>query len=74
MATVYLARDLRHDRPAALKVLHPELAVTLGPERFRRPPPPMLSVPPGGDETIALRVAEGLRPCHTIGEGLSAEV
>ena len=36
MATVYLARDLRHDRPVALKVLHPELAVTLGPERFLR--------------------------------------
>ena len=28
MATVYLARDLRHDRPVALKVLHPELAAT----------------------------------------------
>jgi serine/threonine-protein kinase len=36
MATVYLARDLRHDRPVALKVLHPELAATLGPERFQR--------------------------------------
>jgi serine/threonine-protein kinase len=36
MATVYLARDLRHDRPVALKVLHPELAATLGPERFLR--------------------------------------
>jgi eukaryotic-like serine/threonine-protein kinase len=36
MATVYLARDLRHDRPVALKVLHPELAQTLGPERFQR--------------------------------------
>ena len=36
MATVYLARDLRHDRPVALKVLHPELAATLGPERFER--------------------------------------
>jgi serine/threonine-protein kinase len=36
MATVYLARDLRHDRPVALKVLHPELATTLGPERFQR--------------------------------------
>jgi serine/threonine-protein kinase len=35
MATVYLARDLRHDRPVALKVLHPELAATLGPERFQ---------------------------------------
>ncbi len=36
MATVYLARDLRHDRPVALKVLHPELAHALGPERFLR--------------------------------------
>src|SRR5947209_13547425 len=36
MATVYLAHDLRHDRPVALKVLHPELAATLGPERFQR--------------------------------------
>jgi serine/threonine-protein kinase len=36
MATVYLARDVRHDRPVALKVLHPELAASLGPERFQR--------------------------------------
>lgn len=36
MATVYLAQDLRHDRPIAIKVLHPELATTLGPERFQR--------------------------------------
>ena len=34
MATVYLAHDLRHDRPVALKVLHPDLVSTLGPERF----------------------------------------
>jgi serine/threonine-protein kinase len=34
MATVYRAHDLRHDRPVALKVLRPELAATLGPERF----------------------------------------
>ena len=34
MATVYLAHDLRHDRPVALKVLRPELAASLGPERF----------------------------------------
>ncbi len=36
MAVVYLAHDLRHDRPVALKVLHPELAASLGPERFQR--------------------------------------
>jgi eukaryotic-like serine/threonine-protein kinase len=36
MATVFLAQDLRHDRPVALKVLHPELAATLGPDRFQR--------------------------------------
>jgi serine/threonine protein kinase/tetratricopeptide (TPR) repeat protein len=36
MATVFLAHDLRHDRPVALKVLHAELAATLGPERFLR--------------------------------------
>jgi eukaryotic-like serine/threonine-protein kinase len=36
MATVWLARDLRHDRPVALKVLHPELAASLGPERFQQ--------------------------------------
>jgi serine/threonine-protein kinase len=30
MATVYLARDLKHDRRVALKVIRPELAHTLG--------------------------------------------
>ena len=34
MATVYLARDLKHDRDVALKVLHGELAAALGAERF----------------------------------------
>jgi serine/threonine protein kinase/tetratricopeptide (TPR) repeat protein len=36
MATVFLAQDLKHDRQVALKVLHPELAATLGSERFLR--------------------------------------
>ena len=35
-ATVYLARDCRHDRDVALKVLHPELAATMAAERFLR--------------------------------------
>src|SRR3990170_750647 len=34
MATVYLARDVRHDRRVALKVLRPELGAVLGVERF----------------------------------------
>jgi eukaryotic-like serine/threonine-protein kinase len=34
MATVYLARDVKHDREVALKVLRPELAAVLGAERF----------------------------------------
>ena len=36
MATVFLAQDVRHDRPVALKVLKPELAYALGPDRFLR--------------------------------------
>jgi serine/threonine protein kinase/Flp pilus assembly protein TadD len=36
MATVYLARDRKHDRAVALKVLHPELSSALGPDRFLR--------------------------------------
>jgi serine/threonine-protein kinase len=34
MATVYLARDVKHDRQVAVKVLRPELAAILGRERF----------------------------------------
>ena len=36
MATVYLARDLKHERQVALKVLDPDIAASLGPERFQR--------------------------------------
>jgi serine/threonine protein kinase len=36
MATVYRAHDLKHDRPVAIKVLHPELAATVGSVRFLR--------------------------------------
>ena len=36
MATVYLADDLKHHRKVALKVLHPQLAAVIGPERFLR--------------------------------------
>jgi eukaryotic-like serine/threonine-protein kinase len=36
MATVFLAQDLEHDRPVALKLLHPDLAAVLGRDRFLR--------------------------------------
>ena len=36
MATVYLAEDLKHHRKVAVKVLRPELASSIGPERFAR--------------------------------------
>jgi tRNA A-37 threonylcarbamoyl transferase component Bud32/tetratricopeptide (TPR) repeat protein len=36
MATVFRARDLRHDRLVAIKIMHPELALALGRERFLR--------------------------------------
>ncbi len=36
MATVYLAQDVKHERMVALKVLHSELAASLGADRFLR--------------------------------------
>ena len=36
MATVFLATDRKHSRKVALKVLHPQLAASVGPERFLR--------------------------------------
>src|SRR5829696_341342 len=36
MATVYLAQDVKHDRLVALKVLHSEVAESLGADRFLR--------------------------------------
>ncbi len=36
MAVVFLAPDLKHDRPVAIKVLRPDLAAALGAERFLR--------------------------------------
>lgn len=36
MATVYLAEDLKHRRKVAIKVLKPDLAASLGAERFLR--------------------------------------
>ena len=36
MATLYLARDLKHERQVAVKVIRPELAAALGSNRFLR--------------------------------------
>lgn len=36
MATVYLARDLKHRRPVAMKMLRPDVAAALGADRFLR--------------------------------------
>ena len=36
MATVYLAHDLKHDRPVAIKVLRAELSHVIGADRFLR--------------------------------------
>src|SRR3954466_2934738 len=36
MATVYLARDLKHGRDVAVKVVHPAVAAALGSQRFLR--------------------------------------
>ena len=35
-ALVYLAQDRKHQRPVAIKVLRPDLAAAIGPERFLR--------------------------------------
>src|SRR3954463_9350370 len=36
MATVFLAQDTKHERVVAIKVLHPDLAASLGSDRFLR--------------------------------------
>jgi serine/threonine-protein kinase len=67
MATVYLARDLKHDQPVALKVLIPELATSLGPDRFQREikyaarlqHPRILTVPDSGETAGQLWSPQG---------------
>ena len=63
MATVYLARDLKHDRPVAIKVLRPELGAALGAERFLREiqiTADFLRWSPTGP-SLAYHAADGLR-------------
>ena len=58
MATVYLAEDLKHHRQVAVKVLRPELAAALGPERFLR------------EIEIAARLQHPhILPLHRLGRG-----
>ena len=57
MATVYLAEDVKHGRPVAVKVLQPELAHAIGPERFLR------------EIAIAARLSHpNILPLHDSGE------
>src|SRR2546425_2559951 len=58
MAIVFLARDRRHDRDVAVKVLRPELAASLGPERF----------------LLEIKVAAGLTHPHIVPLHDSGEV
>ena len=71
MATVYLAHDLKHDREVALKVLRPELAAVLGPERFlARDPARRAARPPPHPAAVRLgreRAASSTTSCPTSG-------
>jgi eukaryotic-like serine/threonine-protein kinase len=58
MAVVYLAQDPRHHRRVAIKVLHPQLAQSVGPERFLHE-----------IETIAQLQHPHILPLHDSGEG-----
>ena len=58
MATVYLAQDSRHHRRVAIKVLHPQLAQAVGPERFLHE-----------IEIIAQLQHPHILPLHESGEG-----
>ena len=57
MATIYLARDRRHKRRVALKVLHPDLSYSLGADRFLRE-----------IETVASLTHPHILPLHDSGE------
>ena len=57
MATVYLAEDLKHRRQVALKVLRPEVAQSVGAQRFLREV-----------EIVARLSHPHIRPLHDSGE------
>ncbi|HEY7683052.1 MAG TPA: hypothetical protein VH879_10450 [Gemmatimonadales bacterium] len=57
MATVYPAEDLKHHRKLAVKVLRPEPAATLRPERFLGEHPHVLGVFDSGEADGFLSMA-----------------
>ena len=57
MAVVFLAKDLKHRRAVAIKVLRPELAMALGAERFL-----------GEIETVAALAHPHILPLYDSGE------
>ena len=81
MATVYLAQDAKHERLVALKVLHPDLAASLGPDRFLREIKLAARLSPGrikwarlsrtSFETLARRRV-CFQPCVGPGQAISA--
>ena len=66
MATVYLAEDLKLRRKVALKVLRPELAAALGPERFLR----KIEIAAKLHHPISLRSTTAAKPTVSFGASL----
>jgi serine/threonine protein kinase len=69
MAVVFLARDARHDHRVALKVLRPELAASIGADRFLREIQIQASLQ--HPHVLPIRLAE--RPSDTGVSGSSAQ-
>src|ERR1041384_5772454 len=81
MATVYLARDLRHDRNVAIKVLRDEVAESLARDRFIRETqlaarlnhPHVLPLYDSGEADGILEFVMPLMPGQTLRNRLEAE-
>src|SRR5688500_10276533 len=83
MASVWLARDRRHDRLVAIKVLHPSLAGAIGVDRFlrairvtaRRPHPAIVQVlDPGAIERPDGPTLPWYAMAYVAGESLRARL
>ena len=81
MATVYLAKDLKHERSVALKVLKPELAAVVGAERFlteikttaNLQHPNILPLHDSGEADSFLFYVMPYVECETLGDRLERE-